>query len=325
MSAFDYVELQGAPGECMNTPPWTNIPLVVSVGYGGVTANPVSLQGLLAPSTLSEAENQLFGSEGAYTRTTPGTSLGYDSDGERDVWSELKNTASATANNTAFYHPDAKVAIVALAQQAEALLLANDGIYKTFEEDVKLPAKLFDGSIQQRAFPLSVKDSEVASQIDTTDIGLSLEQREMARDTIRANYHRAVHVLWCAMYGAAQSESWRGNRSDYYAQQDAEEPGIGDVGLAPPGGPGTGSTPGGELSLGQTPLPPVDDSFPPWEAPTTPPDVGEFDPEPGSGTEEGYPGGTGVGESASGTKKKKSGGGLGLALVAIFGFLALKK
>ena len=304
MPALDYPELQGMPEGCTVSPPWVIDPLPVAAAYNGY-AYPeavVMLDPLVDIDILTDTAYDLFAGDDNYDLDIPGVSPGYETPAEMEGWGLMRAHASATKNNTAFYHPDAKEKIVELATEAFDLLHENASIYDSYAEG---------------PFPLGMPDSEVAPQVDPDS--LEIARREFARQQIRDNYRKAVYLLWCAMYGAAQSRSFHRNRTIFL-----EEQGTMDGPIMMPPGEGMDPVPAEPLPPPLEPMPaqpraPLDpiparpqDGGPPPPPPPLDQEEPPFDPEAPPFEDEPPP-------------KKKAGGGTmaAAAVVLVVGAIAI--
>lgn len=321
MPATDYAELQGMPSGCTDeSVPWQVEALIVNVPYGGVDDGAIAQEPLISIEWPAE-KYDMFAGDDVYDLDTEG-GLGYQSAYEMEVLTSLRAQASATKNNTAFYHPEAKDSIVALAAEAYDLLVENQQIYKKYEGPagpVKYKLKkVGDRPAGYGYFPLSTPDAQVWALIDHDEVGLGMSMRDTDRWNIRENYHKAIYLLWCALYGKNQSLSWRENKRIYTEQHPPSQgPGLqagpGAPPPVPPGGdfpqawpepepepptPGRYVTPGGE--------PPPPGGFNVSPIPTEPPGGEEpgYDEFPPDYEPEPEP-----------PARKKKGGGAGAALV----------
>lgn len=240
MSQIHYAELEGMPKGCTDTSPWGYSPIPVVVAYGPVNEHVVQL----APVVSSDWPAHAFMSpESAYftdvkpgaTMSYPKGGLGYESPDELAAWGKLKSIANATANNTAFYHPDAKPGIVALASKALDTLKGIPERYKDFHEGgIVYRIGESRGQPVYKSFPLSVPDDEVAAAIDQSENQNWKKWRMSAREQIRLRYHKGIYLLWCALYGKAQSESWRENQKIYNARYKKTGIGLSGGPVTPP-------------------------------------------------------------------------------------------
>jgi hypothetical protein len=243
MPATDYSELQGMPKGCTQTSPWGYSPVPVLVPYGPVNEEVVQL----APLVHSDwAAHPFMSPESAYFTDMPPRSgpavpeggLGYDSAAEKQARGLLMQRSRGTKTGTAFYHPAAKDTIVALAAGSEDQLRSVIREYKRFEEggEIVYPTRKIGAyPAGEYAFPLSVPDEVVAERLTQVYAQSPWQHlRNEARQKIRKHYHKAVHLLWCALYGKAQSESYRGNKKIY--EQRYKKTGMGLAGgpVAPP-------------------------------------------------------------------------------------------
>ncbi len=325
MPASEYPQLDGMPEGCTENPPWIFTPITVNVPYMGVDEF-VVVQEPLVPNEWPPAQNEMFRGDESYEVDVPGASIGYDTQEEHDAWNSFRHQASATKSNTAFYHPDAKEGIVALATRAQDLLLEIPVIYRKYEVEGSVLYPLVGD--EEGYFPLSEDDDEVAKQLDLEKAGLWQVSREVDRDRIRDNFHEAIHLLWCALYGKNQSLSFRGNKQIY------------DESLPEPGLP--------EFQVGPSAPEPVPPEFPPFfpgeppEPPPRPPIVfGDPDlppghepgpPEPPPPEPDGYPGEDDdevppLPPPPSQRRRKAAGGGAGIviALAAVAVLIAANK
>jgi len=232
MSSIDYAELEGMPKGCTTTAPWGYSPVAVLVPYGPVNDHVVQL----APVVSSDWPAHAFMSpESAYftdvkpgaTLSYPNGGLGYESSEETAARNKLKAIARATASDTAKYHPDALESIVGLASKAKDLLAGIPAKYEDFHEG-GIVYRLKDEGMREpvyKSFPLSVPDDEVAAAIATDAAPHWKDYRKAAREQIRLRFHKAIRLLWCALYGKAQSESWKENKKIY--DQRYKKTGIG--------------------------------------------------------------------------------------------------
>lgn len=258
MSAADYSELQGMPEGCTTSDPWGYSPIAVVVPYGPVSDFAAEMKPLIDSGW---GAHPFMSSEEAYAIDSPPGAqwseggLGYQSSAEIAALNKLSPVASATANNTAFYHPEAKAAIVSLASEAFDLFSEIRAAYKEYEPGgaITYPLKPSGARpVSWEAIPLSVPDTQVNQMVDQSMVGLGVVQRGETRQNIRDAYHKAIHLLWCALYGSNQSKSWRENKRIY--------------------GQKYGGTGGGELAPGPVAPPPVPPGeFPPWIVPETEP------------------------------------------------------
>ena len=320
MPASEYPELQGMPEDCLTTDPWGVSPVPVLMPYGPVHDVIIQLYPLVKPEWSA---HPIMSAEEFYDVDSPpgerwqSGGLGYESAAEMAALNKLTPMASATASNVAFYHPDAKDAIVALASTAEDLFRQIRQAYKEFHEGgaIQYPAKTGEWV----SLPLSIPDDEVEAQIDVSKAGLSLVTRAETRQNIRDAYHRAIHLLWCALYGKAQSASWRENKRVFGEK-------YGDTGMellpgptAPPPVP-----PGADVP----PLiPGVEPDIPPFEAIPVEPRPPIFEPIP-TLPEGGYPGEFPEGEvpvepPREPTRAKKAAGGAAMAVAVTAAILVL--
>lgn len=238
MPATDYEELSGMPQGCLTTPPWGFDGIEIHAPYQGVDEVVVEQTPLIS-SDLPQAQWEMFMNEEVILDLdAPNVSIGYWTDAEKAVFTGLRAEASALKYNIAFYHPDAKESIVALATEAYDLLA---DIYAVYE--------------RLNFTPPSPED----------------------RNAIREAYLKAIYFLWCAEYGKNQSLAWRENKKIFDASH-APSPGLQTgPGAPPPMKPGRVTVPGqpppppggGLIPPGPGPIPP---DFGPYPTDQEPPD-----------------------------------------------------
>lgn len=216
MPTADYPELQGVPIECIQTTPWGYDVLEVLVPYGPVSDHVERLQPVIPPG--SDAHS-IFAPSQIYGIDSPPSGLGYDSKLETSTRGDLNGSAGLVATNTRGYG-NAKAFIVGLAEKTRALLKGISPIYRRYEEggDIDYPIKAAgDRPATRLPFPLSVEDSDIALMIDINAPGAGPWRvgRQQARQEIRNRYHKALSLLWCALYGRAQAVSLYENKQIY--------------------------------------------------------------------------------------------------------------
>jgi hypothetical protein len=148
----------------------------------------------------------------------PDGGLGYENDQELKELKRLLSLSKTTVNDTDLYHQNAKSAIVKLAGKAHTLFDWIRSEYKRYHSGGGVtyplkPTKFNQGTIA--VFPLFVPESDIEDVIDTNKAGVWTLGRTESRQRIRDAYHKALHLLWCALYGKAQSESWNANKQIY--------------------------------------------------------------------------------------------------------------
>lgn len=328
MPASDYPQLDGMPAGCTENPPWGVSPIPVVVPYYGVDEF-VVMQAPLVNINWPQAQYDMFHGDDVYDLDAPGVGIGYDTQEEHDAWVSFKSQASATKNNTAFYHPAAKEGIVALASRALDLLQEIPAIYDKYElgGTITYPLKGTKErpAIEDAVFPLSRDDDEIAISIDRDKAGIWEAMRNADRERIRSNYHEAIHLLWCALYGKNQSLSYRGNKQIYDEEHPPGEGGgmiLQEGPKAPPPTPPGGDFP--PFIPGVDPEPPPEPGGITFEPAGPGPDVGPQPPDEEPPT---FPGGEPGPQPPTTTKKKRAGGGgaaivIGLVAVAL---IAAKK
>jgi hypothetical protein len=315
MPATDYEELHGMPQGCLTTPPWGFDGIEIHAPYQGVDEVTVVQEPLIS-SGLPQAQFEMFSNEEVILDLdAPGVSIGYWTDAEEAVFLGLRVEASVLKNNTAFYHPDAKESIVALATEAYDLLADIVATYEAFDQALYTNK---EGDFV--AFPLSLNDGYVEGQVQPSpSYPSSMQARVDARNQIRDNYLKTIYFLWCAEYGKNQSIAWRENKKIFDASH-APSPGLQTGPSAPPPmKPGRVTT-----RPGQPPLPPGG-LIPPGPGPFPPEDYGPFlpgeEPPDGFPDDGGFPGGLPDGPPPSTSKKKAGGAGaivlLGVVVVAL--------
>ena len=334
MPASEYPELRDMPAGCIEVAPWTTSPIGVRGAYGPVD-EVVIQQDPLVSIDWPKAQFEMFAGEQRYDRDSPpgelweGGGIGYESPEEMAALNYFTPMASATASNVAFYHPDAKDTIVALASEAENLFREIRQAYKEYKPggSIQYPLK---ATGKPGSIPLLVQDMQFNIMVDLSKVHpKSLEWRHETRQNIRDAYHKALHLLWCALYGKNQSLAWRENRKIY-----GEKYGPTGPGLAPTPLPGPRPPPGIPWTeIGVTPPEPIPPP-PPVEPPPVPPGY------PGEAPEEvpvpeGYPPETIPEElppeeyppAPPPTKKRRAaaGAGIAIAVVALIAVVAAKK
>ena len=304
MSASDYPELDGMPPGCTTTNPWHYEAIPVLVPYGPFDAFVVMQEPIVdGPVIFTQEEYYDVDSPPGVVWAEGG--LGYQSEAEVSKLMELRGLASATANNTAFYNPAAKAAIVALATEAKERLNEIRDIYRYYEQDKMYRIEATGQSVY---LPLSVLDDSVPDPVERT-------YRQAHRINIRDNYHAALHFLWCALYGKNQSASWRENKRLYDEMYGGDD----GMGLATGPLPPTTGFPDFEFEPDEEPPPPPPGMV--FEAPGTIDPDDEEEPDDDTG---GYPGDDDTDDSSEYPdyvppvrKKKKAAGGAGVAIAVI--------
>lgn len=212
MPSLNYPELQNVPVQCVSIRPWNFDVVRVRAPYQNIDQAEVELRPIIDVEWPS-AQYDLFAGDDGYDQDVIGQ-LGYDSGHERDAINALRSKASQAVTNTAVYAPQVKDQIVALAQKAKDLFNEVYAIYATYAPGGNVTYPLKSGPIMA-AFPLSVPESQMEQQIDIEKAGIFAAGRHTARKNIRAKLHKAIHLLWCALYGRAQSEAWKQNKAIY--------------------------------------------------------------------------------------------------------------
>ncbi len=279
-----YPELVGMPHECLATEPIGVDPLIVRAPYQGVNIAEILQDPLVTPEDAEAWDLFLSFWNGVNQDEVHG--VGWSSDAERRVRISMQERTEDLLDGE--FHPEAEAQIHALANEVWDLLAQVDDIYREWTNR-SFPAK--DGGILTAGLQFRYEDILYRmTDAAKADAGLWYPIRTVDRDQIRLNYDKAMRLLWCAEYGANQSEA-------YYANQEIHDqmggglpthkvlplplptrpvlPQNGDSGFdEPEDGPGEGWPPEGQ--------------FP--------------DPLPGDGPEAGAP------------KKKSKGGGIALLL-----------
>lgn len=319
MPASDYSELNGMPSACTESVPWQIDVVEVRVPYEDVDEVAIYQEPLISVDWPPD-QYEMFRGEDSYYLDAPGISLGYQTPEEMDTLQYLRATAAATRNNTAFYHPEAKEAIVELAGEAWQLFSDNRRMYDEYENDISYMMPSGRGGLTVR-YPLSVQDEDVIEATQSVD---GIQARKNARDKIRENYLKGLYLLWCAMYGVSASLSFRENRKIYFEreqlpdwapEEDEDLPGWGGDGPGPP--PPVGPRPGRAPGQGPGPLP----GHVPGQAGPIPGQVPGQEPP-----DTGYPGedpGAGDGGQTGSSSKKKGGSGGAIIAAAIVGVVLL--
>lgn len=243
MPSSNYPELQNVPAQCKNVPPWNLEVIQVRGPYQGVDEVSVELRPII-DSAWPAAKYQLFAGDSKYDTDTVG-GLGYQSASERGAINEMRKLANNAKTNTAAVKaPGVKSAIVALAQRAYDLLGEINEEYAAYSDHTVYP--LLNGNVAY--FPLSVTEEQMKQQgLDAVKAGIFHVARQQSRKTIRQKWHRALRLLWCAMYGHAQSEAYNENKKIY----DRRGTGVQGSFASRPKGP---STP--PVNWGITSMPP---------------------------------------------------------------------
>ncbi len=272
MPSANYSELSGAPAECREDRPWGFEVVEVRVPYRGVNFSVITQERLIDPN-WPQADYEMFASDAAYDRDVVG-GLGYEGAREIQLLKDLRATASATRGNTAFYHPHAKPDIVRMASGARDLLNEITAIYENYRspDGVRyLEKSRGEGRPQgYLSFPLSVADEDVVPMVDVSMYAL-MGGRTADREKIRAAWHKALLLLWCALYGRSYSLSYKGNREEWHRRhptQGVEGQLTATPPTPPPGAPGGPTITTRPLDVDQEP------------GPGLPPDLPPMPPEP---------------------------------------------
>lgn len=265
MPAANYPELANVPAACRQERPWGFEPLEVRVPYRNFDASVIRVDRLIDPE-WPQADYELFAGDSAYDVDEVG-GLGYENARELQLLADLQNLAYSTAQDTGGYHPQMRADIVRLAQGARDELDLIEQTYEKYRaplgEISYLEKERGEGRPQGRIyFPLSAEDYYVSQRIDPTEQPL-LGGRGLHREQIRLAWHKALNLLWCALYGRAQSLSYQANVQEWNRRFGG--PG-GRLTAPPPGAPG-GTAPVPTRPIG---LPP---DVPPGGAPGEPPPI----------------------------------------------------
>lgn len=213
MPSSNYPELQNVPAQCKTLPPWGLEAVQVRGPYQGVNEATVELRPII-DSSWPAAKYTLFAGEDKYDNDKVG-GLGYQSSSEKSVLADLRKLANNAKTNTAAVKaPGVKSAIVALAQQAYDLFGEINEEYAAYSDHTVYP--LPNGNVGY--FPLSVTEQQMNQQIDAAKAGIWQPARQQSRKTIRQKWHKAIRLLWCALYGHAQSEAYNQNKVIYDAR-----------------------------------------------------------------------------------------------------------
>ncbi len=275
----EFPELAGLEGSPCTQNSWVRVgPVTVEAPYMGLDDYEGALEGLITIQRdkgpawdmfrrLSRKESQRVGG------------VGWQSEAEYDVWRRWKQLASATKNNTALYHPDAKGAIVQLAGTAFALLQEINAIYE-YHEAFQWPFK--DGTTG--AQPLFLTEDAVERGVDMANAvnpSLAMFRRREDRTRIQNAYYRAARDLFCALFGVEQSMTWRENRRAYLeAAAKNIEPGLDreEPPNVPPQGSGITFSASNLPPSPGAPPPSTEDPgptyYPPEPSPEPPPETG---------------------------------------------------
>lgn len=283
MPATDYSELQGMPRGCTQTTPWVVGSIGVREAYGPIDEAVIQQEPLVSIN-WPKAQFEMFAGEERYDRDSPpgelweGGGIGYASVEEIDALNRFTPTASATKNNVAFYHPDAKDTIVALASEALELLTEIRQTYKEYKSGGSV-AYILKATGELGAISLSVHDMQFNNMVDQARLWPNaLAMRHETRQNIRDAYHKALCLLWCALYGMNQSLAWHENKRIYGEKYGGTGPGLAPAPPAPPRPPP--GIPGMKLGLPvPEPIPPTPPAPP--ALPPSPPGYPEGDAYPG--------------------------------------------
>ncbi len=188
--------------------------------------------------------------------------VGYESEGEIELLTELKKLSLQMSGASAFAIESARPKIIELTQEAGKEFNA---IRNTYNKHAELQLYAYpEPSPFSFAHPLAEPDDTF--EIDEERHGLARFIREKARDEIRQRWRRALMFLWCAQYGLNQSLAYRENKKIFEGKPSE------GFAPTPPGGPEPGL-----LAPGEPPgLPPVIPAFP-WDERDV--DEGPFMPE----------------------------------------------
>lgn len=219
MPSSNYPELQNVPAQCKNIPPWNLEVVQVRGPYQDVNGASVELRPIIDASWPA-AKYTLFNGESKYDSDTVG-GLGYQGANELSVLSDMRKLANNAKTNTAGVKaPGVKAAIESLAKQAYDLFGQIYSEYSTYDQTLnwenngRVIYPLTTGNVAY--FPLSVTEQQMVAQgLDTDAAGIYTTARQQSRKTIRNLWHKALRLLWCAMYGHAQSEAYNENKEIY--------------------------------------------------------------------------------------------------------------
>lgn len=205
-----YPELTGAPKQCLDTSPLTVDPIKIRAPYGNTDRAVVEQESLIGidwEHVDGRSAWELFNSLLSGKDQDAIRGIGWESGAEMMSGERMMALADDIIAKKNTYVANARPKIVSLAEAAKKELGSISSIYKAWD-DIGWAAK--SGGFVR--LWLKASNEEIKSQLKDDHGEIWPSQRTDARKKIRKSWDKALHLLWCALYGANQSNVYLQNK-----------------------------------------------------------------------------------------------------------------